>query len=272
MEGCLDSVMGRKFKASKFKILAKLAISRAAVLKKQRHVRFLNAKSDTLQLLNLGQHDKALLRVEHMVKEQNMMDVFVMIEEYCYLLIDRLVMLKNERECHDEVKEAMSSLIFASSRCGEFPELQGFRRIFASKYGKEFVTRAVELRNNCGVNAKIIQKLSTQRPSLESKMKVLKDIASENGIILDLVEHAPLPAQKQECYKLALMEDDDDKEVWAEKLNGDDKVKGKRKYRNVEDAALEAFESAAYAAAAARAAVQLSTSLSLDTRDREDRS
>jgi len=34
----------------------------------------------------------------------------------------------------------------------------------------------------------MIQKLSTRMPSLESRMKVLKDIASENGIVLQLEE------------------------------------------------------------------------------------
>lgn len=34
----------------------------------------------------------------------------------------------------------------------------------------------------------MIQKLSTRMPSLESRMKALKDIASENGIVLQLEE------------------------------------------------------------------------------------
>lgn len=57
--------------------------------------------------------------------------------------------------CPEELKEAISSLIFAASRCGEFPELQKIREIFTLKYGKEFAARAVELRNNCGVSPKV---------------------------------------------------------------------------------------------------------------------
>lgn len=60
------------------------------------------------------------------------------------------------RECADELKEALSSLIYAASRCGELPELQEIRRILTSVFGKEFAARAVELRNNCGVNPKVI--------------------------------------------------------------------------------------------------------------------
>lgn len=59
------------------------------------------------------------------------------------------------RECPDELKEAISGLIFASSRCGDFPELQKIREIFKSRYGAEFDARAVQLRNYCGVTPKV---------------------------------------------------------------------------------------------------------------------
>lgn len=61
------------------------------------------------------------------------------------------------RECPEELKEAVASMLYASTRCGEFPELQEMRAIFTSRYGKEFVARATELRNNCGVNPKVFK-------------------------------------------------------------------------------------------------------------------
>ncbi|WCJ25384.1 Regulator of Vps4 activity in the MVB pathway protein [Euphorbia peplus] len=268
MDGFLHIFHRRRFNASKFKSIAKLAISRAAILKNHSQVRYSNAKSDIIQLLNLGNQQRALLRVEHMMKEQNMIDVFVMIEQYCYFLIDRIIMLKKDRECDDEIKEAISSLIFASSRCGEFPELQKIRGIFESRFGQELT---VELRNNSGVNPKMIQKLSTQRPSLECRMKVLKNLASENGIVLDLVEDAPVLAeekldesqkQKQlETYTSTVKHHNEvspnkDQLYPEEKIS--ESVKARKEYRNAADAAFEAFEAAAYAAVAARAAVELS--------------
>lgn len=60
------------------------------------------------------------------------------------------------RECPDELKEATSSLMFASSRCGEFPELLYIREMIYTKFGKEYVTQAVELQSNCSVNPKVI--------------------------------------------------------------------------------------------------------------------
>lgn len=59
------------------------------------------------------------------------------------------------RECPFELKEATSSLIFASSRCGEFPELHKIKEILTSKFGKEFADHAVELHKNNRVNSKV---------------------------------------------------------------------------------------------------------------------
>lgn len=54
-----------------------------------------------------------------------------------------------------DLKEAVSSLIFASPRCADLPELLQIRGLFTSKYGKEFVATAAELRPDCGVNRRV---------------------------------------------------------------------------------------------------------------------
>lgn len=49
------------------------------------------------------------------------------------------------------MKEAISSVVFASKRCEEIPELKDATKHFTAKYGKEFTSAALELRPNCGV-------------------------------------------------------------------------------------------------------------------------
>jgi len=53
------------------------------------------------------------------------------------------------------LKEGIASLIFASPRCSEIPELVSLKKIFEKKYGKDFVSAAVELRPSCGVNRQV---------------------------------------------------------------------------------------------------------------------
>ncbi|KAF3443895.1 hypothetical protein FNV43_RR13585 [Rhamnella rubrinervis] len=278
----LDALLGRNLKTSKIKTLAKLAIARIAILKNQRQVRRSHARSDVKELLQLGHQQRSLLRVEHVIKEQNMLDVFILIEHYCNLLLERVKLIQKDKECADELKEAIYSLIYAASRCGEFPELHEIRGIFTSIFGKEFAARAVELHNNCGVNPKMIQRLSTRQTSLESRLKVLKEIAIEHGITLKLEEVDSVTAKDKldmdnTQHDRSNSSNLDDPEVnneayyLPEHIKQDEKfsesMKGRKKYRDVEAAAREAFESAAYAAAAARAAVELSTSESQDPDD-----
>lgn len=42
--------------------------------------------------------------------------------------------------------------MFASPRCADVPELMDIRKHFTAKYGKEFVSAAVELRPDSGVS------------------------------------------------------------------------------------------------------------------------
>ncbi|MED6159511.1 hypothetical protein PIB30_043004 [Stylosanthes scabra] len=170
--------------SSKIRNMATLAVSRIAILKNHHKARASYAYSDTAQLLRLGYHDHALLRVEHWINEQNILDVFVMVENYCNYLRQNAELLEKSRDFPNELKEATSSLIFASSRCGEFPELHKIHEILTSKLGKEFADQAIELHRNNGVNDKMIEKLSTRQPNTEIRMKALKQIAEEIGVTL----------------------------------------------------------------------------------------
>ncbi|XP_076892034.1 uncharacterized protein LOC143543649 [Bidens hawaiensis] len=251
----LDVLLGRKFKPSKFKATVNLAVSRVAVLKNQRHARLGVARSDIIQLLQLNHHEHALLRVDQVIKEQNMLDVLVMVDGYCHLLLQMVNLIEKEKDCPDELKEAVSSLLYAAPRCGEFQELQEVREILMSRYGKDFAQGAMELRSNSGVNTRMIQKLSPRQSSLETRMKILNEIAAENGVVLKLEDSSPVVEEKSTKSGIA-------NDLIDEVLSFSESRKGKKKYRDVEDAAQAAFESAAYAAAAARAAVELSRSRS----------
>ncbi|KAF7124205.1 hypothetical protein RHSIM_Rhsim12G0169400 [Rhododendron simsii] len=197
----LYALLGRNPKAPKLKTMANLAIARIPILKNLHSVRCSHARSDVVQLLNLGHLDRALLRVELVIREQNMLDVLDIVEKYCHLLIKGFVLVENNRECPEELNEAISSLIFAASRCRELPELQEIRMIFSSRYGNEFVDSAIELRNNCRVNLEMIQKLSKRQASLETRKKLLKQIAY-NGINLHLDDDDYMTAvEKQDMNK-----------------------------------------------------------------------
>ncbi|XP_038893459.1 uncharacterized protein LOC120082250 isoform X2 [Benincasa hispida] len=273
----LDALLGRSFKTTRFKALVNLAISRLAVLANQRQVRASHARSDVVQLLQLGHHERALFRVEQVIKDQKLLDAYAIIESYCEVVLERIKLLEHERECPEEIKEAISGLIFASSRCGDFPELIEIRSVITSRFGKEFTARAIELRNNCAVGPMIVQKLSARPSSLEIKLKLLKQIASEHGITLKDLEAYEVSTEERVVAEEKKEQPQQETKVESvfqilpEEIEKDDRyadsMRGRKKYKDVADAAQAAFESAAYAAAAARAAVELSQSKSLDHDD-----
>lgn len=59
------------------------------------------------------------------------------------------------RTCPVDIIEAISSLIFASARCGDFPELKLVRKLFEERFGQSFAVAAVELCPGNLVNSQV---------------------------------------------------------------------------------------------------------------------
>ncbi|CAM8994535.1 unnamed protein product [Rhodiola kirilowii] len=265
----MSSLLGRSFKTSKFKMLAKLTIVRIAILRKNHQSRCSQAMADVVSLLKSGQQQDALLRVQHLIKEQNVLDVFHIIESHCNVVKEKIKIINKSKDCPEELKEAIHTLIYAASRCGgEFRELQDMRVGFTKWFGKDFADDAVELRKNSQVNLSIIPKLSARQLSLETRKTVLRQIAYQNGIALHLDEEV-ISDTEQQLIKDNMMEQNEDLKVEdlpdlpGQVLDVDDlleAIKPSEEYQDAAAAAQDAYESAAYAAIAARAAVQLSRS------------
>ncbi|MBA0547674.1 hypothetical protein Golob_018821 [Gossypium lobatum] len=89
------------------------------------------------------------------------------------------------KNCPIDLKEAISSVVFASARCEEIPELKDATKHFTAKYGKEFTSAALELRPNCGVARMLTEKLSANAPDGPTKLNILTAIAKEHNINWD---------------------------------------------------------------------------------------
>ncbi|KAI3415150.1 uncharacterized protein J3R85_015472 [Psidium guajava] len=203
------------------KTAAKMTVARIKLLRNKRQAVVKQMRRDIALLLQSGQDGTARVRVhlvllryalvnalalgvallvldgscvfvdklvEHVLREQNILAANEFIELFCELIVARLQIIAKQRECPADLKEGISSLIFASPRCSEIPELAAIRKFFEKKYGKDFVSAAIELRPNCGVNRMLIDKLSVRTPSGETKLKVLKEIAKEYQIEWDITE------------------------------------------------------------------------------------
>ncbi|CAN1826379.1 IST1 homolog [Linum perenne] len=144
-------------------------------------------RKEIAQFLQAGQESIARIRVEHVIREQNIWAAFEILELFCEFVLARIPILDTQKECPAEVREAVASIIFASPRCSEVPDLLHVKNLFTAKYGKEFVTAASELRPDSGVNRAIIEKLSVGAAP-EERLKVLKEIAKEYNLEWDWSE------------------------------------------------------------------------------------
>lgn len=142
-------------------------------------------KRELAQLLDSGQDRTARIRVEHLIREEKMVAAYELIEIYCELIAARLPIIESQKNCPIDLKEAIASVIFASPRCSDIPELTDVKKHFTAKYGKEFITAALELRPNSGVGRMVVEKLSATAPDVQIKSKVLNAIAEEHNIKWD---------------------------------------------------------------------------------------
>ncbi|KAM1161152.1 hypothetical protein ACFX2B_000280 [Malus domestica] len=148
----LDSFFNKGFKAAKCKTLLKLTTPRIKLLRNMREIQIKQMRRDIAKLLETGQEATARIRVEHIIREENMMAAHEILELFCELITVRLPIIESQRECPIDLKEAISSVCFAAPRCADLPELLQVQMLFAAKYGKEFVAAATELIPDCGVN------------------------------------------------------------------------------------------------------------------------
>ncbi|KAL9383287.1 hypothetical protein Peur_023610 [Populus x canadensis] len=92
-------------------------------------------------------------------------------------------LLQNDR-LQQALTRAIANLIFASSRCGDLPELHMLRSLFKSRYGSKFETTNVELLPGNLVDSKMKQNLSVNSVPEDVKLWLINGISYEYNIHL----------------------------------------------------------------------------------------
>ncbi|XWS63547.1 hypothetical protein CRYUN_Cryun06bG0108800 [Craigia yunnanensis] len=175
----LNQLFNRGVFGAKCKTCLSLAISRIKLLQNKRDLQLKHMRKEIALFLQAGQEPIARIRVEHVIREQNIWAAYEILELFCEFVLARVPILESQKECPSELREAVASIIFAAPRCSDVPDLLQIKNLFSAKYGKEFVNAATELRPDSSVNRAIIEKLSVSTPSGEIRLKVLKEIAQE---------------------------------------------------------------------------------------------
>ncbi|KAJ6433417.1 hypothetical protein OIU84_017166 [Salix udensis] len=116
------------------------------------------------------------------------------------------------RDCPNDINEAVSTLIFASARCGDIPELRGVRKVFGQRYGQRFEKTALELLPGNLVNFQVRERLSILSVPDDVKRSLVDDIAIDYCLrpgILALEYASELQQRKEEEQRENQVQDKD---------------------------------------------------------------
>ncbi|KAK2651070.1 hypothetical protein Ddye_018559 [Dipteronia dyeriana] len=189
-------------KASKCKKLIKHVQCRLKLLKNKRCSIVKLLREDMTELIKIGNEEIAFNRAEQLCKDENTMAVYELLENFCEFIRMNMSYIRKRKDCPNDVNEAVSSLIFASSRCGDLPELRGIRKLFEDRYGQKFVMAAAELFPGNLVNHQIKEKLNLKSVPDDMKQQLVDEIAKDHCLQPEIlaIEYASELQQVQDLY------------------------------------------------------------------------
>lgn len=170
-------------KASKCKRALKQLQRRLNLLENKKHAISSHLRHDIVQLLRIGERDRALRRAHDLFLDENLVSLYHLLLQFSDVILLNLSYIRRHRELSDGVNEAVSTLIFASARCGDLPELRTLRALFGERYGKLLVSMALYLLPGNRVNPQVCPMSSS------SLLFICKSLAStKHTCILDYRE------------------------------------------------------------------------------------
>ncbi|AEC06337.2 putative vacuolar protein sorting-associated protein Ist1 [Arabidopsis thaliana] len=180
-------------RTSKCKSVVKQLQCRLNLLKNKKYAISSHLRNDIAQLLRIGERDRALHRAQQLFLDENLMSLYHLLLHFSDIILLNLSYIRRRRDLPDGINEAVSTLVFASARCGDLPELRALRVLFGKRYGNHFVDTALNLLPGNCVNPQVIEKLSIISVSDDAKSKLLGEIVEEYNLRLEVlaIEYTP---------------------------------------------------------------------------------
>ncbi|GFT64456.1 IST1 homolog [Nephila pilipes] len=167
---------------SKLKTNLRLSINRLKLLEKKKTELAQKSRREIADYLANGKLERSKIRVEHIIREDYLVEAMELVEMYCDLLLARFGLVQQMKTLDEGLAEAVSSLIWAAPRLQtDVAELKVIADQLAVKYGKPYAIAARENSLN-SVNEKLVHKLSVQAPPKILVEKYLIEIAKSHNV------------------------------------------------------------------------------------------
>ncbi|XP_066438629.1 IST1 homolog [Eleutherodactylus coqui] len=169
------------FKAERLRVNLRLAINRLKLLEKKKTEMAMKSRKEIADYLSCRKDERARIRVEHIIREDYMVEAMEILELYCDLLLARFGLIQSMRELDPGLAEAVSTLIWAAPRLTDISELNIVANQLCHKYSKEYGNLCRT--NQIGtVSSRLMQKLSPEAPPKILVERYLIEIAKNYNV------------------------------------------------------------------------------------------
>jgi hypothetical protein len=174
------------YNENKLKPYLKMAVQRIQIASNKKSISVKHQKREIAQLLADHKDEKARIKVEHIIREDFIIEAYEMLELLLELVHERIKQISSNETVPVDLKEAVCSLIWAATNV-DISEFGEIKKQFTKKYGTEFTKAAENNEANC-VNPRLFQKLVYKPPSTKLVMGYLVEIAKGYQVEWDPVE------------------------------------------------------------------------------------
>lgn len=180
------------FDSTKLKANLRMAVTRLNMQKNKLVNSVKVQRRGIAELLAIEKYDSARIRVENCIREDVSIEGLEVLSLFLDLLSNRVQLLAESKPirtaagdkdpssaCPPELKEAVTSVIWASGRIGDtVPELRSIRKALEVKFGKTFVEMSLS-NAEFSVNQRMIERLGTNAPPNDKCIAYLTNVALE---------------------------------------------------------------------------------------------
>uniref|UniRef100_A0A3Q3XIQ5 IST1 homolog n=1 Tax=Mola mola TaxID=94237 RepID=A0A3Q3XIQ5_MOLML len=175
-------IMFGGFRPERLKVNLRLVMNRLKLLEKKKTELAQKARKEIADYLSSGKDERARIRVEHIIREDYLVEAMEILELYCDLLLARFGLIESMKELDPGLQEAVSTLIWAAPRLHtEVSELKIVSDQLCAKYSKEYgkLCRSNQIGT---VNDRLMHKLSVEAPPKILVERYLIEIAKNYNV------------------------------------------------------------------------------------------
>ncbi|KAJ0179727.1 hypothetical protein K1T71_004318 [Dendrolimus kikuchii] len=167
---------------TKLKTHLRLSINRLKLLEKKKTELAQKARKEIAEYIAAGKSERAKIRVEHIIREDYMVEAMEIVEMYCDLILARFGLVTQMKELDEGLAEAISTLIWVAPRMHtDVQELKVISDLLTAKYGKIYAD-ACRNENVNTISEKLKHKLSVQSPPKILIERYLIEIAKNYNV------------------------------------------------------------------------------------------